>query len=224
MNHKTASLCMLVTLCCALLPALAAGQTNPRIMLEKSQSYAVDKTVRAFQVPVTDSAGVVKYYDITVTLGVSTTGIVSSSATVAATPSPSVTSGVIVPGTYVAADGTKCVVTNVTLTNGRIQSFFSCLDNGVTTAAQQLSVATGPVSAGHPFLDLLVIAGIDVRPDTSTYSWGLTTNGVFSVGNVGSYGPRWPVGAKTNGNQLILSIFSYAKPGNFACSATFTKQ
>jgi hypothetical protein len=207
-----------------LLPSVAAAQANPRMMLEKSQSYALDNNVRAFQVPVTDSAGVVKFYDITVTLGVSATGVPISTASVTATRSPAVSTGVIVPGTYLATDGTRCVVTNITLTNGRIQSFFSCLDNGVSTLPHQLSVATGPVSAGHPFLDALLAAGINLRPDVNTYTWGLTTNGTFSVGTCGNFGPGWPIGAKTNGNQLILSVFNYFKPGAFRCSATFMKQ
>jgi hypothetical protein len=108
----------------------------------------------------------------------------------------------------------------MTLTNGRIQSFFSGLDNGDSTLPHQLSVATGPVSAGHPFLDALLAAGINVRPDVNTYTWGLLTNGNFSVGTCGGYGPGYQIGAKTNGNQLILSVFN----GQFRCSATFTKQ
>lgn len=205
-----------------LIPSVVLGQPNPRIMLEKSQSYALDNKVRAFRVPVTNSAGVVKYYDVTVTLGVNTAGVVSPTATVLATPSPNVPTGVVVPGTYRATDGTTCVVTNFTLTNGRIQSFFSCLDNGVATAPHQLSVATGPISAGHPYLTQLVAAGIHTHPDVNTYTWGLTTNGTFYVGTCRGFS-GYPVGAKTNGSQLILSIFYYVAPGNFMCSATFTK-
>ncbi len=223
MTSKPYQLLMLITLCSALFPSFAAAQTNPRIMLEKSASYSLDNKVRAFKVPVTDSNGVIKYYDITVTLGVSTTGIVNSTAAVTATASPSVTTGVIVPGTYKASDGTTCTVNNITLQNGRIESFFSCLDNG-NGAAHQLAVVTGSVSTGHPFLDALVAAGIDVRPGVTAYTWGLTTNGTFSVGTCGNFGQDWPVGAQTDGSHLTLSIFNYYKPGAFRCSATFTKQ
>ncbi len=202
--------------------SVALAQPNPRIMLEKSQSHALDNKVRAFRVPVTNSAGVVTYYDVTVTLGVSTTGVVSPTAAVTATRSPSVTTGVIVPGTYVATGGaTRCVVTNMTLTNGRIQSFFACNDAG---RLHQLSLATGLISAGHPYRTELVAAGIHTRPDVNTYTWGLITNGYFSVGTCGdpNYGIGLPVGAKTNGSQLILSFFNFA-PGQFLCNATFTK-
>jgi hypothetical protein len=193
-------------------------------MLEKSTSYALDNKVRAFRVPVTDSNGVVKYYDLTIYLGVGSLGTINPAATAVATPSPSITTGVIVPGTYKAADGTTCVVTNITLPNGRIQSFFSCLDNGLTTAPHQLSVATGPVTAGHPFLPTLVAAGIDVLSNVTDYTWGVTTNGTFTVGTCGNFPLGYPVGAQTNGSQLIVSIFNYFKPGAFRCSATFTKQ
>jgi hypothetical protein len=202
------------------IPSVALGQANPRIMLEKSASYELDNKVRAFRVPVTNSAGVVTYFDITVTLGVSTTGVVSPTAAVIATKSLEVTTRVIPPGTYVATDGTRCVVTNFTLTNGRIQSFFSCNDGG---RLHQLSLATGLISAGHPYLTQLVAAGIHTHPDVNTYTWGLTTNGTFGVGTCGNYGDGYPVGAKTNGSQLILSIFNYWAPGAFQCSATFTK-
>lgn len=204
------------------IPSVALAQPNPRIMLEKSQSYVLDNKVRAFRVPVTNSAGVVKYYDVTVTLGVGTTGVVSPTATVAATLSPTPpTTGVIVPGTYRATDGlTTCVVTNFTLTNGRIQSFFSCLRGGTP---HQLSLATGLISAGHPYQTELVAARIHTHPDVNTYTWGLTTHGYFNVGTCAVYGPGYPVGVKTNGSQLILSIFNYWAPGALQCSATFTK-
>jgi len=223
MSRKPHHLTAVITLFASLLPVVAMSQTNPRIMLEKSSSYAVDNELRAFRVPVTDSEGAVKFYDITVTLGVDLTGIVDPNATVLATPSPAVRTGVIRPGSYTATDGTTCQVTNMVLSNGRIQSFFSCLDNGVSTHPHQLSVATGPISQGHPFEARLVGVEINTHPDVDTYTWGLTTNGRFYVGTCGNYSTNWPVGAKTDGNQLILSIFNFYAPGGFRCSATFTR-
>lgn len=222
MARKNYCLPMILPLLAILLPSVAAGQVNPRIMLEKSQSHALDNKVRAFRAPVTNSAGVVTYYDVTVTLGVSTTGIVNPTAAVTATRSPSVTTGVVAPGTYRAADGTRCVVTNFTLTNGRIQSFFSCFDDGVD--AFELSVATGPISAGHPYLTQLFNAGIHTHPDVNTYTWGLVTNGGYrTIVNCGYLHTGRPVGVKTNGSQLIVSLFNSSAPGAFLCSATFTK-
>ncbi len=227
-----------ITLLSTLIPTVVIGQTislsppnavesaapqtaTPSIMLEKSQSYALDNYVRAFRVPTTNSNGTIQYYDVTITLGVGTDGKPNPVANVSASLSPVVTTGVIVPGTYKATDGATCKVTNMTLTNGRIQSFFTCTQKNAV--AFELSVATGPVTAGHPYLTQLVTAGIDKRPDVGTYTWGLTTNGTFSVGTCGNFGIRWPVGAKTNGSQLILSIF-YGNNGSLSCGGTFTKQ
>jgi hypothetical protein len=166
MTSKSYHLLTIITLFSVFLPSGAIGQANPRILLEKSASYALDNKMRAFRAPVTNSAGVVKYYDVTVTLGVNTNGVVMPSASVAATPSlPIPSTGVIPPGTYKASDGDTCTVTNIVLTNGRIQSFFSCKDGA---RVFELSLATGPVSAGHPFLDALLAAGINARPDVNT--------------------------------------------------------
>lgn len=213
-----------ITVLSIFLPSMALAQAHPRIMLEKSASYELDNKVRAFRVPVTNSAGVVKYFDITVTLDVSPMGVVSPTAEVTVTRSIEPTTGVIAPGTYKATDGTLCKVTNLALTNGRIQSFFACLDNGVVSDPHELSLASGRISAGHPFLTELTAAEINTHPDVGTYTWGLSGNGYFDVGTCGYYPNGYPVGAKTNGNLLILSIFHYGAPGNLQCSATFTKQ
>ena len=228
-----------ITLLSTLIPTVVIGQTislsppnavesaapqtaTPSIMLEKSQSYALDNYVRAFQVPTMDSNGNIHYYDVTITLGVDTNGKPNPVANVSASLSPVVTTGVIVPGTYKATDGATCKVINMTLTNGRIQSFFTCTRKDKVLF--ELSVATGPITAGHPYLNQLVTAGIDKHPDVGTYTWGFTTSGVLRVGTCGNFGMGWPVGAKTNGSQLILSMFNNYSPGLFFCSGTFTKQ
>jgi hypothetical protein len=194
-------------------------------MLEKSATYALGNQVRAFRVPTVSSTGTIHYYDVTIDLTVNNDGSLSSIADVTATSSPSITSGVIAPGTYKSTDGsTTCAITNFTLTNGRIQSTFTCNNSAFPTYKPELSVATGAVTAGHPFLTQLATAGIDKHSDVNTYTWGLTTNGYFRVGICGNYGAGYPIGAKTNGSLLTLSVFQYYSPGNFACAAIFTKQ
>jgi hypothetical protein len=123
------------------------------------------------------------------------------------------------PGTYKNGD-TTCVVTNITLGNGRVQSFFNCTYN--TTIPSELSVATGGISAGHPFQAELVDAGINARPDAATYTWGLGTNYFTRVGSC-AISEGSPVGVKTNGRLLILSEFS-PRSGEFICSGTLTRQ
>ncbi len=209
----------LTAMAATLLPAAALAAT-PAAMLEKSMSYAIGNEVRAFRVPTRDSAGKIKYYDVTVELTVNNDGTLSSLADVTAALSPSVTTGVIPPGPYKAPGGETCTVTNMTLTNGRIQSFFTCNRSSVQW---ELSVATGGISAGHPYLALLQASGVNQLADAATYTWGDITNGYFTVGSCANYwyNQSYVVGAKTNGNQLILSIFG--ADASSQCSATFTK-
>ncbi len=61
---------------------------------------------------------------------------------------------VIPPGTHKGSDGTTCTVTNATSVNGRIHSNALCKSG--TTLYWGYSVATGPVSSGHPYLANLV--------------------------------------------------------------------
>ncbi len=215
-NISTATTVALTALAATLLPAAAPAAT-PAAMLEKSMSYAIGNEIKAFRVPIRNSAGTIKYYDVTVDLTVNNDGTLNPLADVTAALSPSVTTGVIAPGTYKATGTETCSVTNMTLTNGRIQSFFTC--NG-GYGAYEISTATGGITAGHPYLAGLQANGIDKLPDASTYTWGTTTNGPFRVGSCGYYGTG-VVGAKTNGKQLILSLFG--SNASFQCSATFTK-
>ena len=222
-----------ITLLSTLLPPMVIGQTadsevtatqtvTPSIMLEKSQSYVLGNYVRAFRVPTKNSTGTIRYYDVTIKLVVNPDGTLNPVANVSASLSPAVTTGVIVPGTYKAPDGsTPCKVTNMTLTNGRIQSFFTC--NSDNPYFFEFSVVTGPVTAGHPYLNELVAAGINQRADVGTYTWGLITNHAFYSLGCGGWLPRGdPVGAKTDGSRLILSFFD--TQGSFQCNYTFIKQ
>ena len=145
MHPVTRCLLAGATLAAGLVPTLALAA--PKAMLEKSATYALDSTIRSFRVPTQDSAGNIKYYDVTITLTIDSNGK-PTAAVVSSNPSLSVVQGVIQPGTYRAANGATCTVTNITLNNGRIQSFFRCT-NGANLF--ELSVATGAVSAGHPF-------------------------------------------------------------------------
>ncbi len=206
------------------LPLLA--QAEPTALLEKSASYAVDNTFKAYSVPTKDANGKIKYYDVTVTLGVNNDGTVSPIADVVSKVSPSITTKKLVPGSYKSTSGDIiCTVTNMTLTNGRIQSNLSCTR---TTSSQNftLSAATGGISSGHPFLSELVKYGVSKRTDVATQTWGVMTNSFFTIGSCssGSYSATTPIGAKTDGKNLILSVYSRTETSSFLCSATLVKQ
>lgn len=206
--------------------AILAATGGPAVMLEKSQSYALDDYVKAFRTPVMNNKGEISYWDVTIKLTVNSNGTLKKTAKVTATKPPEVVNGALVPGTYVAADGATCTVTNITLSNGRIQSFLTCKSE--EDKEFTLSVATGTLTAGHPYLPELTAKKIDQRSDVDTYTWGLLTGAyiTFKVGNCDltntpqSYTGQ-PAGAHTDGNVLILSVFSN---NTFVCSGSLTKQ
>ena len=208
-----------------LVPAISLAE--PHAMLEKGQTFALDSKIRGFQIPTVDSTGEIKYYDLTVTLNVNADGTLNPIADVAANPSPSIKTRALVPGTYKSTNGSvTCKVTNITLTDGRIQSFLTCPP---TASKFELSVASGKVAAGHPFLSELTAGGIPKRSDVGTQTWGVVTSGDFIVGSCGDiyglYDANTPIGAKTDGKTLILSAYRNISPyGAFLCSATFIKQ
>ena len=213
----------------AILPALASlwapgwAAAAPQAMLEKSANYAFGNEVRAFRVPTTDSAGKIKYYDVVIKLTVGQTGVIGSTANVTATSSLNPPTSVnIVPGTYKASDGTVCTATNFTLTSGRIQTNFLCVTP--TAYNWEFSVVTGLITAGHTYLTQLVAAGVDKLADAPTYSWGAVTTGNGRVAGCSYFNNGYIVGAKTNGNQLVLSIFRASAPATFYCGGTMVKQ
>jgi len=195
----------------------------PAAQLEKSATYVFGNEVRSFRVPTTDSTGKIKYFDIVIKLSVGSAGTIASTATVTATASPApAATQVIVPGTYKASDNTVCTVTNFTLTSGRVQSHFNC--NTPTGNLWEMELATGPIGTGHPYLSRLVLSGIDKLGDAATYTWGEVTTGNGRVAGCDYFNEDYPIGAKSNGNQIILSAFNYNAPANLLCGGTLVKQ
>ncbi len=203
-----------------LLPSVAHAAT-PSIMLEKSASYALSDTVRAFTVPTIDSTGKVKYFDVIIDLNVNAAGIISPTANVLATPFTPVATRVLIPGKYqVSGSADTCDVSNLTLTNGRIQSIFKCT-HGATVSG--LSVVNGTISAGHPFLAELLARKVNLQSDVATQTWGLTDGSNLYIGSCLYYG-GYGIGAKTNGSQIILSTYSTGvAPHTYRCGNTLTK-
>ncbi|MFO1037806.1 MAG: hypothetical protein U1E45_13245 [Geminicoccaceae bacterium] len=202
-----------------------AAQAQQKAMLEKSATYALDNKIRSFRVPVLDSTGKAKYYDVTVTLTVNTNGTLGSSATVVSTFSPNVTTLVIPPGTYKATDGTTCIVTNMNLTNGRVQSNLRCALN---TNRLEIAAATGPVSPDHPFYSALKYASIDMLPEVNTKTWGIVTTASGSPVDIAGCGvrsieesPYYTISSSTNGNTVT---FIWYNSKNVKCGFSIVKQ
>lgn len=204
-----------------------AAQAQQKVLLERSSSYALDNKFKAYQVPVLDSSGRIKFYDVTVTLNVAANGTLGASASVASvlsTPTPSM---VITPGSYRASDGTVCTVSNITTATGRVQSSFSC---GLNTIHIDFAVATGAIVAGHPFYTPLHDLHVDTLPEASSKNWGVVLNsnsssaGIAGCTSLNTSTPK-AIGAVTNGN--VVSIAKYQSSGAsaaFSCGFNLTKQ
>ncbi|MFO1038058.1 MAG: hypothetical protein U1E45_14570 [Geminicoccaceae bacterium] len=207
-----------------LLLPISAARAQQKALLEKSASYALDNKFRAFRVPVLDSTGKVKYFDVTVTLNVAANGTLGTSATVQATASPNITTLVVPPGSYRAPDGTTCSVANINLANGRVQSTFDCARSAVQA---QFAVATGPVASGHPFLAHLQSNGIDQLPEVTTKTWGPILSASSSTVSINgcSYfattNQDQSVGAVTNGSVVSVALY---RRNVFQCGVNLTKQ
>jgi len=220
MNNNTCRKLATLTLLSSLVPAMSLAA--PRVLLEKGQTFALDNEVRGFQIPTIDSFGEIKYYDMTVTLTVNDDGSLNPIADVVTSTSPTVNTRALIPGTYKSIDGvTVCKINNITLTNGRIQSFVNC--TGLYNHLSELSFASGAVTAEHPNYPDLVVAGVNKRTDVNTQTWGIVTNGSFGVGSCGYYSTKYPIGIKTNGKTLVFSIYSITAPSTFQCSGIFNK-
>ncbi len=180
-------------------------------MLEKSASYALNNSVHAFRVPTVDNLGAIKFYDVKIDLLLNPNGTIQSTANVTATASLNIGTVNIVPGTYQESNGTdKCNVTNIKLINGRTESLFKCTNGG--TAVFEFTVVSGLISNGHPFLTPLTTFKINTRTDATTQNWGMVSTGFFNLGvcTTGSSAGAAPspIGAFTNGNQLVLTLIA----------------
>lgn len=198
--------------------------TTPRIYLERSTVFALGNQFRAFRVPTVDANGAVRYLDVTVTLTPGANGIPAATAAVSSVLSPTVVSNAIVPGIYryiPTSFNDSCTVTNVALTAGRTQSFFACLDNGIPF---EMSVATGSISAGHPFLTELQAASAHTRSDAANYFWGKVTseNTTKTLGVCGFYRGHI-IGVKQVSNQIIVYEFG-TNAAAVDCSVALTRQ
>lgn len=193
-----------------------------RAMLEKSASFALNNSVHAFRVPTVDNLGALKYYDVKIDLLLNPNGTIQTTANVASSPSPNVGTVNIVPGVYQESNGTdKCTVINMRLPNGRLVSTVKCTDGNVVADNFEFVVASGPISTGHPFLTQLVADKVNLRTDAANYNWGMRSAAVFSVG-VCTHNFKDPIGAYTNGNQLVLTVVATTNAAT-VCTTTLTK-
>jgi hypothetical protein len=69
----------------------------------------------------------------------------------------------------------------------------------------------------------LLAKKVNLQSDVATQTWGLTDGTNFYIGSCYYYA-GYGVGAKTNGNQIILSTYSSGvAPFTYRCGNTLTK-
>ncbi len=96
MSISTRNRLLLTALLACAAPAVASAQTA---YLQQSGIAGVGKTISIERLPVTNSSGVVGYYDGTLTVGVSAAGVPSLTAQ-SFKPSPVLQTSTFVPGRY----------------------------------------------------------------------------------------------------------------------------
>jgi len=203
-----------------LLPVIVyadAAVPNPKLMFENSNIVGIDNAVNAYSVPISNSKGVISYYDLAIDFTPNANGSVPTTANVTFVPSPVVSAKSVVAGNYndTPATGT-CTVTNAALQIGRTESLFNCTDDYGNSLA--ITVVNGAINTGHPFYQQLHYAGIDKRTDQADYYWGMHTGGGgYNLGGCKSFANSAIVGVQQIGSTIMLSAFD-PNAGNFNCT------
>ena len=187
---------VIVTLLC-----VAPASAQPRALMQWGTPNGVDNKLTINRVPVIDSAGAIRYYDVALTFNVDGGGklTLNSNATKISV-SPNLNVGAFRAGIYLGGAFTceHTVGAPGVVGGGRISGSIAESNCSVTFNASWVS---GPI-AGHPNEGALKAAGIVFQG----YSWGV-------VGEVDSdwQGTGWDqgdlIGVVQSGQQLIIHNF-----------------
>jgi hypothetical protein len=186
---------------------------DPKIFLESSVIKGAGGIVKIRRVPVQDSAGAIKYLDISLSFDVNDAGEISlSPGSPQITPSPKLKVGEFKQGVYTGSlEGVLYDVGSPGIgpggrAAGSINSRPRLLGSS-TCRTDRLSVSwvTGPIQ-GHPNEAALTAAGIT----STTLSWGAVSVMDDNCSDVNDY-PGWEngniIGAIQTGNQLSIHNF-----------------
>ncbi|MBS0448354.1 MAG: hypothetical protein JSR59_20705 [Proteobacteria bacterium] len=212
------TLITLLALPLAAVPALAPAAT-PTMYIERAQTQASGNQVRSFSVPVTNTNGLVRYWDVTIDLNALDNGAIGPNAAVTATASPKkVVTNLFTPGNYVDPLGNTCTVMVGTMPSGRQETSLSC-KAGTGTSVWNATWDNGDI-AGNPYELQLRNAGIDQIPGYNNYAWGI--DGLTTYPFAGCFATNYIVGARQVGSQIIVTNYG---AGNVSlCGNTLTLQ
>ena len=169
----------LVVLGSMLIGASAAVAAVPALFLEQSSIAGVSDTLKAFRVPVRNSAGTIKYYDITFKMQLDALGApVLAPLNPVVGLSPTLTVGQFKAGKYKDAYNNFYTVSGPGAASGG-RTTWAILVTKVGTSCPGCAPASGSWTtgaiAGHPIQPVLTAQGI-----TSTaYSWGTVSGTGF---------------------------------------------
>lgn len=173
---------------------------QPLAFFQSGTPQGLDNRVVITRVPVRNSAGVIKYYDVALTFAVDSTGkLTQNTAATKITPSPELVVGAFKPGIYThGSSGCKYRVGAPGVAGGgRVTGSLG----GSLNCGNEIDVSwiTGPI-AGHPNESALRAAGITFQG----YAWGV-------VGEVSSHWGGWDpgdlVGVVQSGQNLTIRNF-----------------
>jgi hypothetical protein len=198
--------------------AASASAATPAAQLHNAFLInAQDARLNLNRVPVTDSNGVVKYFDIALGFNVAANGTLSINPSLTKfTPSPNLITGAFKPGRYSnTIAGQWCVYhLGSPAPVGGSRTAGSLTSEGSSDCALAIDWVTGPVQ-GHPDQARLQQAGIT----TNAYSWGT----LGTVGDDFTY-LGWRsghlVGVVQTGNSFVVR--NYGTDNRVDLTANFT--
>lgn len=179
----------------------AEAWAQPLAFFQSGTPQGVDNRVVITRVPVRNSAGVIKYYDVALTFAVDSAGkLTQTTSATKITPSPELVVGAFRPGIYKHAGFCRYTVGAPGVAGGgRVTGSLGDGDN----CGEELDVSwiTGPI-AGHPNESALRAAGITFQG----YAWGVVGD-VDNDWSSEGWDPGDLVGVVQSGQNLTIHNF-----------------
>jgi len=192
------------------------GDTPPTAFLERATIVGVGKNVHVTRVPTQDINGIVRYFDVEISLNVNDEGMVDA-ATVISAESPQFLTNAFVAGNYEEVNGSQCTLTAGVALEGRTALAFNCVGESAGNIVGA-TWYTGPI-AGHPFELDLTGAGVDQIPGHENLSWGKIAYDGRTVA-LNCFQSNQIIGLNQIGNTLAITNYG---SGNLAhCGHNFT--
>jgi len=198
----TAVTCLIVSV-----PAVAGEKA---VHYERSSVVGDRNEIHAWNVPIVDKNGKVKYWDMSMSVEPSGDGSPPTYGEFIWQKSPKVSNKALQEGHYGDANESEyvCSVSNFALATGRTQTTFDCQYEDATWPLTFV-VDDGEIDESHEFYEPLTNAGVDERADVANYFWGIGTSAGsnISIDNCGNYNRNSVVGIQQQGDDVVVYLF-----------------